>query len=60
MSVRAYIAAVDLKFWQKALPEAECELDAATTRTALDSAKKFMRAKAELKRLQVETQPNQA
>ena len=51
---------MDLKFWQKALPEAECELHAATTRTALDAAKKFMRAKAELKRLQVETQPNQA
>jgi hypothetical protein len=31
--------------------EAERELDAATTRTALDAAaKKFMRAKAELKR----------
>jgi hypothetical protein len=52
---------MDLKFWKKALREAERELDAATTRTALDAAaKKFMRAKAELKRLQVETQPNPA
>jgi hypothetical protein len=46
---------MDLKFWQKALREAERELDAATERTALDvAAKKFMRAKAELKRLQAE------
>jgi hypothetical protein len=52
-SVRAYIAAMDLKFWQTALREAERELDDATTRTALDAAaKKFMRAEAELKRLQ--------
>jgi hypothetical protein len=34
--------------------EAERELDAATTRMALDAAKKLMRAKAELKRLQAE------
>jgi hypothetical protein len=55
-SVRAYIAAMDLKFWQKALREAEREFDAATTRTALDAAaKKFMRAKATLKRLNVDT-----
>jgi hypothetical protein len=40
-----------MEFWKKALGEAERELDAATTRTALDAAaKKFMRAKAELKR----------
>ena len=46
---------MDLKFWQKALCEAERELDAATTRTALDTAaKKLMRAKAELKRLHAE------
>jgi hypothetical protein len=33
----------------------------ATTRTALDAAaKKLMRAKAELKRLRVDTQPNPA
>ena len=41
---------MDLKFWKKALRESERELDAATTRTALAAAKKFMRAKAELKR----------
>jgi hypothetical protein len=42
---------MDLKFWQ----EARRELDAATTRTALGAAaKKFIRAKAELKRLQAE------
>jgi len=51
-SVHAYIAAMDLKFWQKALREAERELDAATTRTTLDAAaKKLMRTKAESKRL---------
>ena len=56
-SVRAYIAAMDLKFWKKALREAERELDAATMRTALDAAaKKLMRAKAELKRPQAEGQ----
>ena len=37
------------QFWQKALGEAERELDAATTRSALDAAAtKLMRAKAEL------------
>jgi hypothetical protein len=52
-SVHAYIAAIYLKLWKKALREAERELDAATTRTALDAAaEKFMRVKAELKRLQ--------
>jgi hypothetical protein len=46
---------MDLKLWKKALPEAECDLDAATTRTALDAAaKKFMRAKTELKQLEAE------
>jgi len=46
---------MDLKFWKKALREAERDLHAATTRTALDTAaKKFMHAKAELKRLQAE------
>ena len=46
---------MDLKFWQKALREAERELDAAATRTTMDAAaKKLMRAKAELKRLQTE------
>ena len=60
-SAHAYIAAMDLKFWQKALREAERELDAATTRTALDAAaKKFMRAKAELKRRKAGYWPNPA
>jgi hypothetical protein len=46
---------MDLKFWKKALREAERDLDAATRRTALAAAaKKLMRAKAELKRLQAE------
>jgi hypothetical protein len=45
-SVRAYIAAMDLKFWQNAFREAERELDAAIMRTALDAAaKKLMRAR---------------
>jgi hypothetical protein len=44
---------MDLKFWQKARGAAARELDAATMRTALDAAaKKLMRAKAELKRLE--------
>jgi hypothetical protein len=44
---------MEIKFWKKALREAERELDAATTRTALDAAaKKLMRAKAEPKRLE--------
>ena len=50
-----------LKFRKKALREAERELDAATARTALDAAaKKLMRTKAGLRRLQVETRPNPA
>jgi hypothetical protein len=51
-------AARQPKLWcaaHKALREAERELDAATTRTALDrAAKKYMCAKAELKRLEAE------
>jgi hypothetical protein len=47
-----------LKFRKKTLREAERELHAASTRTALDAAaKKLMRAKAELKRLQAEVSP---
>jgi hypothetical protein len=43
-----------LKFWKKALREAERELDAATTRTALDAAaKKLIWAETGLKRLRV-------
>jgi hypothetical protein len=46
---------MNLKYWQKVLYEAERELDAATTRTALNAAsKKLMRAKAELKRFEAE------
>jgi hypothetical protein len=44
---------MDAKFWQRALKEAERELDAAKTRTALEAAaKKLMRAKEALKRLE--------
>ena len=44
---------MDIKFSTKALREAERELDAATTRTAVNAAtKKVMRAKAELKQLE--------
>ena len=44
---------MDLNFGKKVLRGAERELDAATTRTALDAAaKKLMRAKAEPKRLE--------
>jgi hypothetical protein len=32
---------MDSKFWQKALREAERELDAGTTRTALDAAERY-------------------
>ena len=50
-----------LKFRKKALREAERELDAATACTALDAAaKKLMRAKTGLKRLQVETRTKPA
>jgi hypothetical protein len=46
------------KFWQKALKEAERELDATTTRSALSAAaKRLMRAKAELKRLEAAGPP---
>jgi hypothetical protein len=54
-----YVAAMDLNLWKKALREAERELDAATTRTALDAAaKKLMRAKATLKRRQAAVSAN--
>ena len=43
------------EFWTKALEEAERELDAATTRTMISAAaRKVMRARAELKRLEAE------
>jgi hypothetical protein len=42
----------DLAYWTKRLREAEQELDAATTRTAVNAAaSRLMRVKAELKRL---------
>ena len=42
---------MDLEYWKKALREAERELEAATTRSAVNvAAKKVMRAKQELKR----------
>jgi hypothetical protein len=42
-------------YWTKALREAERELEAATTRTAVNTAaKKLQRAKAELKALEAE------
>jgi hypothetical protein len=45
---------MDLRYWQAALREAEAELDAARTRTELDAAaKKFQRAKAALKELEL-------
>jgi hypothetical protein len=47
------LLAVDLKYWQKALRDAEAELDAATTLTSVKTAaKKLQRAKAELKQLE--------
>ena len=46
---------MDLKFWKKALREAELELDAATTRTAINAAaKRVMLANRELERLEGE------
>jgi hypothetical protein len=43
------------EFWTKALQETERELDAATTRTTINAAaRKVMRARAELKRLEAE------
>jgi hypothetical protein len=48
-----YIHSVNWEYWSKALRETERELDAATTRTAVNAAtKKVMRAKAELKQLE--------
>ena len=50
----AYIDGMDLRYWQTALREAEAELDAARTRSELDAAaKKFQRAKAALKELEI-------
>ena len=44
---------MDRDYWTKALREAERKLEAATTRTAVNTAaKKLQRAKAELKALE--------
>jgi hypothetical protein len=53
---RAYIAGMDITYWQTALREAEGQLDAARTRSELNAAaKKLQRAKAALKELEAET-----
>jgi hypothetical protein len=45
----------EVQFWTRKLREAEAELDAAKTRTALDAAaKKLQRARAALKALEAE------
>jgi hypothetical protein len=54
--IGTYKLGMDFKFWTKELREAERELDAATTRSALDAAaKKLQRATAELKRLEADS-----
>jgi hypothetical protein len=46
---------IHIQYWQSILREAERELDAATLNTALKAAaRRCMRAKAELKRLEQE------
>jgi hypothetical protein len=46
---------MDREYWQKVLHEAEQELDAARTRAEVNAAaKKLMRAKEALKRLEAE------
>jgi hypothetical protein len=51
-----YVPAMDAKFWKRALKEAERELDAATRLADLnEAARKLMRAKEALKRLDVST-----
>jgi hypothetical protein len=45
----------DLVYWTRKLQEAESDLDAATTCTAVNTAaKRLMLAKAELKRLELQ------
>jgi hypothetical protein len=54
VGARAYIAAMDLKFWTPKLQEAERGLAAAITRAALKAAsRRLMRVKAELTALEV-------
>jgi hypothetical protein len=46
---------IDLKFWKKALRDAECELEAATRCSNVnDAAKRLQRAETELKRPEAE------
>jgi hypothetical protein len=54
---RAYVPGMDdLTYWTESLRQAEQELDAAKTGNEVNQvAKKFQRAKAELKALKVET-----
>jgi hypothetical protein len=48
----------DLAYWQKKLREAEAELEAARTRTAVNAAaKRVQLAKAELRRLEQKAKP---
>jgi hypothetical protein len=52
---RAKMMKANLRYWRSVLREAERELEAATGKTTMNAAaKKLMRAKAELKRLQAE------
>jgi hypothetical protein len=54
----SYIPGMYVKYWTKALREAEHELEAATTLTAVKAAaKKLQRAKAELKELERAERP---
>jgi hypothetical protein len=49
---------MDRDYWTKKLQQAEAELDAATTLTAVKAAaKKLQRAKAELKELEAAKRP---
>ena len=51
--------AIGITYWQKALREAERELDAARTHTALNAAaEKLMCAKEAMKRLEAEVAPS--
>jgi hypothetical protein len=47
---------MDRSYWQRVLQEAEAALDAARTRSAVnEAAKRYQQAKAELKRLEIES-----
>jgi hypothetical protein len=48
----------DLTYWTEKLRQAEQELDASRTRTAVDeAARRYQRAKAEVRRLEIEEAP---